>query len=244
MIKFFRKIRHDLLSKGKTGKYLKYAIGEIVLVVIGILIALSINNWNQNRLNIETSNNFHLRISDELESISDRFDNDEKRAEKVVEYIGKTVEILKNGKLTESAKDTLNYTLQNFFQFVRFDGGLKTLQEMENTGQLDLIYNKDLKKQTLEYLAFLESVSKIYDQIAVQVNDTDFIDKYVTIIIGSDARNNKFEYEFSEMSNDKYLINKLGRYGFQWQAKQFFSNSLSKSSNDLKEAFLNELNQL
>ena len=243
MIKFFRKIRHDLLSKGKTGKYLKYAIGEIVLVVIGILIALSINNWNQNRLNIETSNNFHLRISDELESISDRFDNDEKRAEKVVEYIGKTVEILKNGKLTESAKDTLNYTLQNFFQFVRFDGGLKTLQEMENTGQLDLIYNKDLKKQTLEYLAFLESVSKIYDQIAVQVNDTDFIDKYVTIIIGSDARNNKFEYEFSEMSNDKYLINKLGRYGFQWQAKQFFSNSLSKSSNDLKEAFLKELDK-
>ena len=49
MIKFFRKIRLDLLSEGKTGKYLKYAIGEIVLVVIGILIALQINNWNENR---------------------------------------------------------------------------------------------------------------------------------------------------------------------------------------------------
>lgn len=46
MLKFFRKIRHNLLSAGKTGKYLKYAIGEIVLVVIGILIALQINNWN------------------------------------------------------------------------------------------------------------------------------------------------------------------------------------------------------
>ena len=43
MIKFFRKIRRKLLSEGKTGKYLKYAIGEIVLVVIGILIALGIN---------------------------------------------------------------------------------------------------------------------------------------------------------------------------------------------------------
>ena len=50
MIKFFRKIRYDLIEKNKTGKYLKYAIGEIVLVVIGILIALSINNWNENRL--------------------------------------------------------------------------------------------------------------------------------------------------------------------------------------------------
>ncbi len=46
MIKFFRKIRRNLLSDGKTGKYLKYAIGEIILVVIGILIALQINNWN------------------------------------------------------------------------------------------------------------------------------------------------------------------------------------------------------
>ena len=49
MIKFFRRIRYDLMGKNKTGKYLKYAIGEIVLVVIGILIALSINNWNQVR---------------------------------------------------------------------------------------------------------------------------------------------------------------------------------------------------
>ena len=51
MIKFFRKIRFDLMEKNKTGKYLKYAIGEIILVVIGILIALSINNWNDNRKN-------------------------------------------------------------------------------------------------------------------------------------------------------------------------------------------------
>ena len=49
MIKFFRKIRYDLMEKNKTGKYFKYAIGEIILVVIGILIALQINNWNENR---------------------------------------------------------------------------------------------------------------------------------------------------------------------------------------------------
>ncbi|MAZ72721.1 MAG: hypothetical protein CMC70_06205 [Flavobacteriaceae bacterium] len=49
MIKFFRKIRYKLMSENKTGKYFKYAIGEIILVVIGILIALQINNWNENR---------------------------------------------------------------------------------------------------------------------------------------------------------------------------------------------------
>lgn len=49
MIKFFRKIRQNLLTENKVRKYLIYAIGEIILVVIGILIALSINNWNDNR---------------------------------------------------------------------------------------------------------------------------------------------------------------------------------------------------
>ena len=51
MIKIFRKIRQNLLLDGKTGKYFKYAIGEILLVVIGILIALNINNWNEQKKN-------------------------------------------------------------------------------------------------------------------------------------------------------------------------------------------------
>lgn len=47
MIKFLRKIRQNLLNEGHTKKYLKYAIGEIALVVIGILLALKVNNWNE-----------------------------------------------------------------------------------------------------------------------------------------------------------------------------------------------------
>jgi uncharacterized membrane-anchored protein YhcB (DUF1043 family) len=49
MIKFFRKFRQKMLTENKFSKYLLYAIGEIILVVIGILIALQINNWNENR---------------------------------------------------------------------------------------------------------------------------------------------------------------------------------------------------
>jgi len=49
MIKFFRQIRHNLLMENKTSKYLKYAIGEILLVMVGILLALQVNNWNENR---------------------------------------------------------------------------------------------------------------------------------------------------------------------------------------------------
>ena len=64
MIKFFRKIRYELMSENKTGKYFKYAIGEIVLVVIGILIALQINTWNQKRIQnnkLKHAINFLLR---------------------------------------------------------------------------------------------------------------------------------------------------------------------------------------
>ena len=60
MIKFFRKIRQHLLSENKFSKYLLYAVGEIVLVVIGILIALNINNRNEfNKSYEETINNLN-----------------------------------------------------------------------------------------------------------------------------------------------------------------------------------------
>ncbi|UWX53769.1 DUF6090 family protein [Maribacter litopenaei] len=49
MIKFFRKVRQRLLQENRFSKYMLYALGEIILVVIGILIALQINNWNENR---------------------------------------------------------------------------------------------------------------------------------------------------------------------------------------------------
>ena len=66
MIKFFRKIRYDLMEKNKPGKYLKYAIGEIMLVVIGILIALSINNWNEQRKNSANERDLYQRIIKDL----------------------------------------------------------------------------------------------------------------------------------------------------------------------------------
>jgi len=68
MIKFFRKIRKNLLSEGKTGKYFKYAIGEIVLVVIGILIALQINNWNESIKLNAIKDNYLKRLLLDLET--------------------------------------------------------------------------------------------------------------------------------------------------------------------------------
>jgi len=66
MIKFFRKIRYDLMEKNKSGKYLKYAIGEIILVVISILIALSINNWNETQKLIKNEKELITSLKKEI----------------------------------------------------------------------------------------------------------------------------------------------------------------------------------
>jgi len=94
MIKFFRKIRRNLLMENKTGKYLKYAIGEIVLVVIGILIALQINNWNENRksstkelLILEELHQSLENNKDILSSRGEMFSKTEKEAELLLAYI-------------------------------------------------------------------------------------------------------------------------------------------------------------
>ncbi len=68
MIKFFRKIRQQLLTENKFSKYLMYAIGEIILVVIGILIALYINNLNTEKQDSITAL-LHKDISDSFPTI-------------------------------------------------------------------------------------------------------------------------------------------------------------------------------
>ena len=68
MIKFFRHIRKTLLEQNKTSKYFKYAIGEIVLVVIGILIALQINNWNEHRKSMLQEVNILSKLNRDLKA--------------------------------------------------------------------------------------------------------------------------------------------------------------------------------
>ncbi len=89
MIKFFRKIRQNLLSERKTGKYFKYAIGEIILVVIGILIALQINNWNEKRKDRINERALYSRIITDLQA-------DENRINANIKYYKRDKSMLNN----------------------------------------------------------------------------------------------------------------------------------------------------
>lgn len=66
MIKLFRNVRQRLLTENRFKKYLLYAIGEIILVVIGILIALQINNWNENNKLEDKKQGYYLQLLDDL----------------------------------------------------------------------------------------------------------------------------------------------------------------------------------
>ena len=74
MIKFFRKIRQNLLTENKVSKYILYSLGEIMLVVIGILIALQLNNWNEDRKQNETLDSIFTIIKEDLESDIDQME--------------------------------------------------------------------------------------------------------------------------------------------------------------------------
>jgi len=133
------------METGKTGKYFKYAIGEILLVVIGILIALSINTWNENRKESEFEKEILEQIKTNLEK--DRaalvsFANNGKRA------IASTNKIL---ALPPGSKhDSLKYWLGDIMQFDRFQPLTSSYEVLKSKG-LDLISNKELRFQLGSY---------------------------------------------------------------------------------------------
>jgi len=94
MIKFFRKIRQNLIMENKTGKYFKYAIGEIVLVVIGILIALQINNWNENRLTKINQKKYLVLLKQEANNNLIAIKKSKQRVTKTFEGQRKVVELI------------------------------------------------------------------------------------------------------------------------------------------------------
>ena len=109
MIKFFRKIRYNLMSENKTGKYFKYAIGEILLVVIGILIALQINNWNENR---KLNNNEKIILTDLVEDLEldySAFTEDKKMLDKQLKLVDELIIDPHNSKLAKTDINFIRY---------------------------------------------------------------------------------------------------------------------------------------
>ncbi|MFD2541346.1 tetratricopeptide repeat protein [Lacinutrix gracilariae] len=137
MIKFFRHIRQRLLSENKFGKYLKYAIGEIILVVIGIVIALQINNWNEHRKSNTTLKNYYNQILRDLAKDNNRIYSDLYYLESNFALHKEFVENLptqKSPKAIIMSSEQLKYTTTAYEKF-----NASTIETLQETGDIKLI---------------------------------------------------------------------------------------------------------
>ncbi|WP_232732003.1 DUF6090 family protein [Confluentibacter lentus] len=168
MIRFFKNIRRNLISKGKIVQYLKYAFGEIVLVVIGILIALQINNWNQNRINDKNERIYLLGLKEEFQ-IS-KFKLEELIAVNQKNYNGaKNILTYHNSKQERPTESTFSKVLyQTFSDDIAFNPNNSLLHEMINSGNLKNLTNNRLRTQLTNWVSTLEDISKQEEELGDQ----------------------------------------------------------------------------
>ncbi len=104
MFSFFRKIRLSLFSQSPSAKYIIYATGEILLVVIGILIALQVNNWNQDRLDRHLSIEYHQRRIEDLDMMITFLEDVTSLSDKIEAGIDEAIEILERKNIADIIK--------------------------------------------------------------------------------------------------------------------------------------------
>ena len=146
MIKFFRRIRQKLLSENKFSKYLIYAIGEIVLVMIGILLALQVNNWNNDRIEANREQtilrNLRSDFKDNITELNRIYDGTEASYRSAVRIL----EIIKDdGPINpEEINSLLNSIVNGFFSL---DLNAASIDELINSGSLSIIKDVELREQ-------------------------------------------------------------------------------------------------
>ncbi|WP_075352151.1 DUF6090 family protein [Algoriphagus marinus] len=146
MIKFFRKIRQNLLMENKTGKYFKYAIGEILLVIIGILIAVSINGWNEDRKLANEEQSLLKDLKQEMEL-------NLKSLETVITQHEESLKAAEEIRKLFDDRDAFNKMPEETFAELcgrmeknsTYDPQSGILNSLINSGRLSLFSNKELK---------------------------------------------------------------------------------------------------
>ena len=213
MIKFFRKIRQKLLSENKFSKYLIYAIGEIVLVVIGILIAVQINNWNENWKKEK------LKVSYKISLIND-LSSDTLKLNELIAKNNSELETLYNQKRRFLGEDTpvdtlikiartefdpdLNTRFQynrNTFNTLIASGNIDLFDEDLNKMLMTLISLQDLERENSNYYTeiYLNKISRYSDKYPVSGHQNSNI----VNLIWADVDEQKFASNFISVADIK-----------------------------------------
>ena len=204
MIKFFRKIRQKLIGEGNLKRYLIYAIGEILLVVIGILIALQINNWNELDKEKATGIEYLLRIHSDLE--------------KDTAYLNKKVSFAKEEQQSyysyiqsmyddqSSTEEFIKLTSSVYWNAENLILENTTYNEITNSGKFSFIDNETLRGQIMDYYRRFAAI----DENISEMNQTSiemFADSYKIIIKYYDIFDHFFKKESMLNKTDWEFIN-------------------------------------
>jgi len=202
MLKFFRKIRQNMINENKTGKYLKYAIGEIILVVIGILIALSINNWNEKRKDSILEKEYLTRLLEDI-----KFDISWSNIY-ILDRYKRKVESLENGKAYYQGNYVIKDTLQ-FLKDIGYGGvfgnaalslNTNTYNELISTGNLRKIENNTLRTEIINYYETSNANTEA---------SRNYISGYINFVNSFTAFNTKVENFTATDFDQKLLLEKI-----------------------------------
>lgn len=163
MIKFFRQIRQNLLSEGRTGKYLKYAIGEIILVVIGILIALKINHWNNDLENKKIERNI-------VENLNLEFKQNKSALQASINYHRSIINSTKKmmGLIGGSKEDLNKFNLDSLIaislDYREFVPSQVSYTDLISSGRLNLI-SSELRLLLFEWSISMDAKKEAYNTV-------------------------------------------------------------------------------
>lgn len=162
MIKFFRKIRQKLLTENRFSKYLIYAIGEIFLVVIGILIAIQLNDFYEDKKERNRELSFLQKLRDDIIQDIDDLTLTDSILANYQSSQEKGWELLLNAK---SVEDIITVDSLIKFRWQGFEVNRKTYDEMLNTSGIYIIKNRELLNELSDHYDLIELFQHNYREI-------------------------------------------------------------------------------
>lgn len=164
MQKFFRKIRQKLIEAGNLKRYLVYAVGEILLIMIGILLALKVNDWNERRKALNQESLYLNRLLAELRLDSLAFANEIEKNTKRNTQIANFTKLL---NLSISDDSSLVVAACEYFAngwyLPHFSVSTSTFDDLSSTGQLNIIQSADLRNLLVkQYAAYEETKTRFH----------------------------------------------------------------------------------
>ena len=242
MIKFFRSIRQNLLSEGKTVKYLKYAVGEIVLVVIGILIALSLNNWNDKQRII-------LSERELLENVLENIKTDSISIDNIITATDRILQIHKS--LIEFSNQQISENEVGNIDLIRKSEPNQIIIQINNPNLPNQLLDQELKKVILDYYLKIQWFEK------TRTDNNEIIEQYIRPMLAEKELLN-FDFQVSDKGEFNNLINRpkffeafkeedLKQYLFESRIKlnvlKLFAQQIAQKNNETKEAILQYINK-